>query len=68
MSWVRVVLVDLESHMRYFGADGTKNTEYWDDALHMTEAGYDEFGRLVFSHIKDKVIAITTQSSDVRHV
>jgi lysophospholipase L1-like esterase len=61
----RAILIDLESHIRYFGADGTKNAEVWDDALHMTEAGYDEFGRLVFSCIKGKVAAIVQPTPDV---
>lgn len=64
----RAVLVDLETHIRFFGADGIKNTDLWDDALHMTEEGYDKFGELVFNHIKGKITNIVQSAQSVPFV
>ena len=48
----QVVCVDLEEGLPYFTPEGVKDTHHWDDALHMTPAGYDQFGRLVFSRLE----------------
>ena len=54
----RIILVDLNGHIRFFADTGQKNTELWDDALHMTPAGYDKFGELVFENIKQTLAQV----------
>ena len=43
---VRVITVDYENLIPY-----QENGIYWDDALHMTPAGYNRLGKFIFEHI-----------------
>ena len=52
------VCIDLEHHIPYFNADGVKNDELWDDGLHMTPKGYDEFGQFVFNQLETKILEL----------
>jgi lysophospholipase L1-like esterase len=43
----RIVFVDLERLLPYYDKNGEKDTVHWDDHLHMSPDGYDQFGKLV---------------------
>lgn len=51
-----IIFIDLEHLFPYY----IRNTDivdstHWDDTLHMTPAGYDLFGKIVFEHIEDAI-------------
>jgi lysophospholipase L1-like esterase len=48
----RIIVVDLEHILPYFGSDGAKDEVHWFDALHMTPSGYDKFGDIIYEHVK----------------
>lgn len=51
----RVLCVDLEKALPYRNDDNEVDMTHWDDYLHMTPAGYDKFGALVFQTLQDKI-------------
>jgi lysophospholipase L1-like esterase len=48
----RCVFVDIEHNIPYFTEDGVRNSNIWDDAIHLNPAGYDRLGELIYSHIE----------------
>jgi hypothetical protein len=50
-----VVCVDLEQDMPYLTPAGHRDEQLWDDALHMTPAGYDRLGGLVFTALEGRL-------------
>ena len=47
----KVICLDLEKEIPY-RVNKEKDSELWDDALHMTPAGYDKFGGLIFRSLE----------------
>ena len=54
----RMILVDLEKLMPYYDNEGGKDSQRWDDLLHMTPFGYDEFGGIIYSHVIPKILTV----------
>ena len=48
----RIICVDLENAIPYYDTEGERDDVHWDDDLHMTPAGYDRFGREVFTAVE----------------
>jgi lysophospholipase L1-like esterase len=48
----RAILVDFETLLPY----QTPGSVLWDDPLHMTPAGYDKLGQLIFEHIRSSLL------------
>ncbi|CAF2744574.1 unnamed protein product [Rotaria sp. Silwood2] len=52
----RVFLVDLDKGIPYHSVnDIQERRQIWNDALHLTPAGYDRMATLIFDEIKDKL-------------
>lgn len=48
-----ITVIDLAASIPQLSLPLDKRREYWDDGIHFTPKGYDQFGEIVFNIIKD---------------
>lgn len=56
----KAILLDLERLLPYRDSAGIVDHEHWDDALHMSPDGYDQFGILIYEKIAERLVSVVS--------